>query len=395
MSNNATREQTPAPRWLADEPLIQQILHRFLDRLDKHPDEASAKLQAITLNERDFPALFQPRGDDDPERTWDCIRELERLCILRLQLSRAIRNHDPEYKGAKTNLTRAGIAMVRVWFQRPHPEPGKADWVARVDQFTEHFPGSVMLLRDSRWSAMAMGPERFLQGLVDVGRLLDHSLYQTQISAHCFQGDSKFLHGKEELLASLYPGYLDQIKQRPVLLQVALCDQPQGVLFIENEDCFLQAADGFYPGTEHLVLVYSAGFRGSAERICRRDGARISYLIDSSSRCLFERHWFGETEDTWSWFFWGDLDFSGMGILAALRRQFPQVSAWRQGYVPLLNRLSQGHEFSGGNKERQIDPGMTGCIYADQQLLPALRTQGRGMDQESWVPRLDSERTAI
>src|SRR5690606_9632289 len=262
MSNNATREQTPAPRWLADEPLIQQILHRFLDRLDKHPDEASAKLQAITLNERDFPALFQPRGDDDPERTWDCIRELERLCILRLQLSRAIRNHDPEYKGAKTNLTRAGIAMVRVWFQRPHPEPGKADWVARVDQFTEHFPGSVMLLRDSRWSAMAMGPERFLQGLVDVGRLLDHSLYQTQISAHCFPGDTKFRRGTEELLACLYLGYLDQIKQRSVLLQVALCDQPQVVLCIANDDCFLQAADGFYPGTEHLVLVSSAGFRG-------------------------------------------------------------------------------------------------------------------------------------
>lgn len=36
------------------------------------------------------------------------------------------------------------------------------------------------------------------------------------------------------------------------------------------------------------------------------------------------------------------------------------------------------------NKERQADPETTGCAYADEVLLTALRSVGRFVDQEAF-----------
>ncbi|HEY6645354.1 MAG TPA: hypothetical protein VIZ63_24710 [Povalibacter sp.] len=76
-----------------------------------------------------------------------------------------------------------------------------------------------------------------------------------------------------------------------------------------------------------------------------------------------------------------------MQILKALRARFGDVTAWRPGYEPMLAALGT----TGGYRDRsdevvgQMDPGITGCGYADQVLLPAIREHGR-IDQEQWLP---------
>jgi hypothetical protein len=82
--------------------------------------------------------------------------------------------------------------------------------------------------------------------------------------------------------------------------------------------------------------------------------------------------------------FWGDLDFSGMRILAAVRRPFPTVSAWMPGYQPMHHALMRGHGHrpESAGKEAQKDLDRTGCPYADSVLLPAIRDEGRFLDQE-------------
>ena len=84
-------------------------------------------------------------------------------------------------------------------------------------------------------------------------------------------------------------------------------------------------------------------------------------------------------------YFWGDLDFAGMGILKELRATFPNARAWELGYGVLLNRLLAGesHAPQEVRKSGQVGPGVTGCEYADAALLPALRRLGRFVDQES------------
>lgn len=85
-------------------------------------------------------------------------------------------------------------------------------------------------------------------------------------------------------------------------------------------------------------------------------------------------------------YFFGDLDHAGMQILASLREVFPQASAWRPGYVQLVSLLAAGagHPPELAAKAQQTDPGRTGCAYADDELLPLLRSQGRFIDQEAF-----------
>ncbi|MEQ9509306.1 MAG: hypothetical protein RLN92_09695, partial [Alloalcanivorax xenomutans] len=79
------------------------------------------------------------------------------------------------------------------------------------------------------------------------------------------------------------------------------------------------------------------------------------------------------------------------------RHSLPQLTAWRPGYEPMLLALedAQGHGAEQAGKARQNDPGNTGCPYADQQLLPALRDCRRFLDQEGFLPVLSSPRTPL
>ncbi len=97
----------------------------------------------------------------------------------------------------------------------------------------------------------------------------------------------------------------------------------------------------------------------------------------------FEGWWF-EDGAFGSGSFWGDLDFAGMQILKSLRERFGGLTAWQPGYGPMLMRLSGSHGRTAAQNERQaqVDPGMTGCNYADGTLLPAIRRYGY-LDQES------------
>lgn len=82
--------------------------------------------------------------------------------------------------------------------------------------------------------------------------------------------------------------------------------------------------------------------------------------------------------------FWGDLDWSGMQILASLRTSFPEAVAWEPGYRALLNVLEEGggHLPAVADKTGQRVFASTGCSFADATLLPALARAGRFVDQE-------------
>src|SRR5690606_5604399 len=105
----------------------------------------------------------------------------------------------------------------------------------------------------------------------------------------------------------------------------------------------------------------------------------------------FSRHWLDAGIRR---FFWGDLDYAGLSILAGLRHSLPDLEAWQPGYQPMLDVLrgGSGHRPDEARKGGQTDPGATGCLYTDRQLLPALRDKGKFLDQEGFAP--DSGDTA-
>lgn len=230
---------------------------------------------------------------------------------------------------------------------------------------------------------------RSLSALVELCRS-GRSMALREASACVFQGRAKLLDNREELLRLLgaAPG---QFFEPPIQLLVAL---PHGstfadVLFIENLVTFERMAEARAAQWRHSLLVFAAGFRGSARRLRSRSGCRLYLQAPWSETGLAAvESWLFEAAEVPVGFF-GDLDFAGMQILASLREVFPGGSAWYHGYQALASLLAQGggHLPEQASKSQQTDPGATGCAYADAKLLPAIRRFGRFIDQEAFVPQ--------
>lgn len=223
-----------------------------------------------------------------------------------------------------------------------------------------------------------------LIGLCRSGR----SMALREASARVFQGRSKLLDSRDELLRLLGadPG---QLFEPPIQLLLALPGDGgfTDVLFVENLVTFEHMADARAAIWDRSLLVYAAGFRGSARRLRSRAGSRLYLRMPSSANADLStvESWLFGAADVPVGFF-GDLDFAGMQILASLRDVFPCATAWQPGYRVLARLLAQGdgHLPEQASKGQQIDPGETGCPYADQELLPAMRRRGRFIDQEAF-----------
>ena len=175
--------------------------------------------------------------------------------------------------------------------------------------------------------------------------------------------------------------------ESPIQLQVHLPPAGyRGVLFIENLMSFEQAVRPASAAFEGLALVYASGFKGSAQRLRSPGGCSLFYsskgALGGDLRVAFEAWLFGK--GTTPAFFWGDLDWAGMRILAAMRGSFAGLTAWEPGYALMLVALGEGrgHSPEAAEKQGQKAVAATGCGYADGQLVPALQTTGRFVDQE-------------
>ena len=137
-----------------------------------------------------------------------------------------------------------------------------------------------------------------------------------------------------------------------------------------------------------MALVYSAGFKASAQRIRDLEGVSLHFSEYSCQQNSeeFRQWWIANGDTQWPVYFWGDLDYSGMGILANLKHRFENITAWQAGYQPMLELLltGAGHDATTTGKQQQIDPKKTGCSFADSKLLPVLRKYRRFIDQE-WL----------
>jgi hypothetical protein len=198
---------------------------------------------------------------------------------------------------------------------------------------------------------------------------------------------SKVLDKRQSMVATLLG--LDEcpFPESPVQLQVLLPPEPFcGVLFIENVASYDRAMRSNSSAFDGLSLVFASGFKGSAQRLRTSLGCSLFFsdrggdtrgLRDNFKAWLFDK-------GTQPAYFWGDLDWAGMRILATMRVSFPDLTAWHSGYGPMLEALRGGHGHSpeAADKQGQKALTCTGCAFADSQLVPALRDTGRFMDQE-------------
>ena len=70
-------------------------------------------------------------------------------------------------------------------------------------------------------------------------------------------------------------------------------------------------------------------------------------------------------------YFWGDLDYSGIGILYALKSNFPHIEAWRAGYEAMKKIISsgEGHTPESTKKGNQTRPSVPLCDKYERGLI--------------------------
>lgn len=369
----------PRPVWLTDEVDIASLLNAVLDRFDRQPGDARQR-QVILPAEKYLQSLGH--ADALSDQLWAMVRELERLGLLRIRP--ASRNSfDHEWKAAKLAFAPASEPVLREWLGRERTERAMQLWRRAVESQAGAFPRGCEALLNRRVVIRGHSPEEVVAAFASIAALKG-PLTLRQLSAAVFWGDSKVLDNRADLIAGLFPEL--EIRERPLVISVFLPQLYQGTLFIENQDTYVTAVDGFPEQCRNLALVYAAGFRGAASYIRARTSVLLHYAGPGAAALQpqFERWWFERDASLGPCALWGDLDFAGMQILKALRSRFEGLTAWRPGYELMLETLRKrgGYSSSAATDPAQTDPQFTGCPFADSVLLPAIRQYGQ-FDQES------------
>lgn len=358
------------PSWLQDEPEIRALLGAALDRFDEQPGEQRSRATFLPVHSH-LPTLS--RGDEEADRTWALVRELARKGVLEIRPGRRGR-FDPDWQGAKLAFAPASEPILRDWLQRPAAASPMDQWRCAVEEHAHSFPAGCEVLLNRRIVVPGRSDREVVAALIRLASIQQPATLR-QLSTRIFWGNSKVLDDRGDLIAALFPNL--KILERPIVVAVHLPAQLDGVLFIENQDNYGAIVSGELAAAGNLAIVYLHGFRGTAARIRNRQGVHLHFGgpgIHGHQR--FERWWFDDVEPLQPLFFWGDLDFASMQMLKSLRQRFGEITAWRLGYEPMLTELSAS---GGGNRptgHRQVDPGVTGCTFADEVLLPAVRMFG-------------------
>lgn len=370
--------------WLR-RPEVRQLLDRLVDRLDRAEQAESAIAQAIKLDRRTWPAFHDAPLEGDREILFSYVEQLARDGCFTLLLDRAQLGKAPYERNPRVRAL--NVARLRALTGRPERQKSYAElWREAVTGGLEAPEAIKAVALAHRIELAGYDADAIVARLNQVRALADSELLLREASARLFWGHSKVLDGRQGLVAALLG--LPECPFPESRIQLLAYLPPDGfnaVLVIENQASFERAVHDATARFAGLALVWSSGFRASARRLRDANGTSV-FLAQEGSMTPAGVSKLG------SWrrnadiptFFFGDLDYSGMGILRTLRNSFPDATAWRPGYEALLETLLEGggHVAGAADKTGQCDPGSTGCPYADEHLLPAIRDASRFVDQE-------------
>ncbi|MES2258917.1 MAG: hypothetical protein V4724_10380 [Pseudomonadota bacterium] len=375
-----------APLWLESDA-IRQLLSLLVDRLDAADQRGSAKMQPVALNDKSWPALYRTPFESEKEELWGQVSELCRWGWMQVKPEAALRSCSGY--ALSPRLTVLNEKTVRQAISRPERVRSSVErWREAVSTHLNAPDDAKRLAGEFCIDMPDRSMVEVVQRLNRLPELAAQPLLLREVSARLFWGMSKVLDKRQGLVAAVLGVPECPFVESPIQMQVFL---PPGdvdsVLFIENQMSFEQAtrsASGTFKGQ---ALVFASGFKGSARRL--RSQASVYYSqrgeLASAARERFEE-WL--TRDTVSSmvpaYFWGDLDWSGMRILYAMRCSFPGLTAWQPGYIPMRDALlrGEGHSPEASDKGGQVPLIETGCAFADSHLLPAMVTWHKFIDQE-------------
>jgi sarcosine oxidase delta subunit len=376
---------------MSDKPLwaeIQKLLNRLVDRIERAEKAGNTKAQVTPLNERIWPELYQADVESLKEELWKHVIEMCRWGWLTVTPNSTLHkvsgyDHSPKIQVRDEALVRAAL-------KRPaRIRSGPERWREAVAQSLDASEAVRPVVSSYCIDIPGRSMDEVVQRLGQLSTFADKTMLLREVSAKLFWGMSKLLDNRQPLVAAILGVDECPFPASPIQLQVYLPLEYRGVLFIENQMSFERALRASSTAFAALALVYAAGFKGSAQRLRNPEtcslfysqrGSRAEQATERFENWLFSRQ---NAHSMPAWF-WGDLDYAGMRILAAMRRSISGIEAWEIGYAPMLKELEagQGHHPEAADKAGQKPIEQTGCQYADRVLLPAIRKDSKFIDQE-------------
>lgn len=373
--------------WLQT-PAMQEVLNKLVDRLDNAEARGSANAQTVAVNSL-WPTLYLATMESDKELLWEQFLKLVELGWFQVTPAAATRSNQGYDKKPRVKVM--DIESVRTATGRSTRKKSAVErWREAIEA---HLDASVEVKKSAGDYCIDM-PDRDMREVIErlnsLKGMADTPLLLREVSARLFWGMSKVLDNRTGLVAALLGIDECPFSESPVQLQVYL---PLGgfnaVLFIENQMSFEQAIRSTNPAFSKLALVYASGFKGSAARL--RNPETVSLYFSQKGelggdRADYFASWLFAKNIAIPVWFWGDLDWSGMRILAAMRNNFPAMQAWQPGYGPMLESLlnGEGHSPEAADKRGQRPLYAVGCTYADSQLVAALTEKDKFVDQEQF-----------
>ncbi|WP_232077600.1 MULTISPECIES: Wadjet anti-phage system protein JetD domain-containing protein [unclassified Variovorax] len=373
---------------------MASLLNLLVDRLDASQVRGSARTASLALSERTWPALYGAGRESDKEELWAHLCDMARWGWVAVKPEAALRSRSG-YAMAPRLTVQAEADVRRAVSRLERPRSSLERWRAAVNEHLIGTPEQKAAVADFCIDIPNRDMAEVVKRLNALPNLVPESVLLREASSRLFWGMSKVLDKRQALVCAVLGVQECPFPESPVQLQVFLPPSPpSGVLFIENAMTFEQAVGAPTAMLEGLILAFASGFRGSAQRLRTAAGSSLYYSAkgDASAegRARFEG-WLYQTAGSTlrlPSYFWGDLDFAGMRILAALRASFPETEAWRPGYLQMLQALKSGggHAPEAADKQGQRELQRTGCLFADAELIPAMSRTGQFVDQEAFRP---------
>lgn len=357
---------------------ISKVLNKILDKLDNIAVLHRTNKLTVLIDDKTFRALYEPMEINDDIELENNINLLIKEKIFDLQQNKKSECLPLCDKKAKLIFNDEFENSLRIFYDR---EINTDSWEDNLEEYFSKDSELYRLLKNNPFKIEGKSNKEIIEKLSIWIQKENKSTSQRQESARCFWGLSKIFDKRDE-----FNNYFGLESMSVTLLIHSKSECIKDILFIENLDTFYSAIESSNSIFDNFVLIYSSGYKLGAKRIRNRNGSKMFFTDD----CVFSIEgkkefisWFYfEKEMNIDTFFWGDLDYSGIDILASLKSNFPNLRAWEEAYSRMIDALDFGHPPIMAKKENQREPRVTGCHYADDILLPALKEKKFFLDQE-------------
>lgn len=355
----------------------RRIVTKFLDALVRIPIKERSKPPSVPINDHIFPEFFSPNYSSEEKLIEEHLMELKAAGAITITYRDKFDTFPLYLRKATVVFCPEAEEICRIILEIPSAT-ARQQWIEAVK--AAKLPALIE-------NALSISTPITIEGR-DYTNILERirtfimrgesGVMVRQASAWMFWGLSKVLDSRQDIW-----GLLGLI-QAPIHLLVYLPEDATAMLFIENRQTYEYAKTR--PNIfSRFVLVYSAGFAGTAMRL--RERSSVSLFIDSSgchSQLCLERieKWLFEDGNP-EVYFWGDLDYSGVAIFVSLLRNFHEAKPWEPGYNHMFTLIKDGgHSGIESNKQGQVKVYKTGNSYMDEKVLPVIEKYGF-FDQEA------------